>query len=47
MKQMWGWKPKLIVVEATVGYEETWVLGPFEAGFPVAVVTAQRVRHDT
>jgi len=38
-------KPKLIVVEATGGYEETLVLALFEAGLPVALVSPQRVRQ--
>ena len=37
--------PTLIVVEATGGYEEALVLGLFEAGFPVALVSPQRVRQ--
>jgi transposase len=36
---------KLIVVEATGGYEEMLVLGLFEAGLPVALVSPQRVRQ--
>ncbi len=39
------WKPKLIVVEATGGYEEALVLALFEAGLPVALVSPQRVRQ--
>src|SRR5687768_14184805 len=42
MKQL---EPKLIVVEATGGYEETLVLALFEAGLPVALVSPQRVRQ--
>jgi transposase len=42
MKQV---KPKLIVVEATGGYEEALVLALFEAGLPVALVSPQRVRQ--
>jgi transposase len=42
MKQL---KPKLIVVEATGGYEEALVLALFEAGLPVALVSPQRVRQ--
>ena len=42
MKQL---KPKLIVVEATRGYEEVLVLALFEAGVPVALVSPQRVRQ--
>ena len=38
-------KPKLIVVEATGGYEEVLVLALFEAGPPVALVSPQRVRQ--
>jgi transposase len=38
-------KPKLIVVEATGGYEEALVLALFEAGVPVALVSPQRVRQ--
>ena len=37
--------PTLIVVEATGGYEEAVVLGLFEAGLPVALVSPQRVRQ--
>jgi transposase len=44
-----GWmsqlQPKLIVVEATGGYEEAVVLALFEAGLPVALVSPQRVRQ--
>jgi transposase len=36
-------EPKLIVVEATGGYEEAGVLVLFEAGLPVALVSPQRV----
>jgi transposase len=36
---------KLIVVEATGGYEEALVLALFEAGLPVALVSPQRVRQ--
>lgn len=42
MKQV---KPKLIIVEATGGYEEVLVLALFEAGLPVALVSPQRVRQ--
>jgi transposase len=42
MKQL---GPKLIVVEATGGYEEALVLALFEAGLPVALVSPQRVRQ--
>lgn len=38
-------KPRLIVVEATGGYEEGVVEGMFEAGLPVALVSPQRVRQ--
>jgi transposase len=38
-------QPQLIVVEATGGYEEALVLGLFEAGLPVALVSPQRVRQ--
>ena len=38
-------QPKLIVVEATGGYEEALVLGLFAAGLPVALVSPQRVRQ--
>jgi transposase len=37
--------PRLIVVEATGGYEEKLVLALFEAGLPVALVSPQRVRQ--
>lgn len=37
--------PKLMVVEATGGYEEALVLALFEAGLPVALVSPQRVRQ--
>lgn len=37
--------PKLIVVEATGGYEEALVLSLFETGMPVALVSPQRVRQ--
>jgi transposase len=37
--------PKLIVVEATGGYEEALVLALYEAGLPVALVSPQRVRQ--
>jgi transposase len=45
VKQMLELGPKLIVVEATGGYEETVVLALFEAGLPVALVSPQRVRQ--
>jgi transposase len=38
-------QPKLLVVEATGGYEEALVLALFEAGLPVALVSPQRVRQ--
>jgi len=38
-------RPKLIVVEATGGYEEAVVLALFAAGLPVALVSPQRVRQ--
>jgi transposase len=37
--------PRLIVVEATGGYEEGVVEGMFEGGLPVALVSPQRVRQ--
>lgn len=43
--QMQELKPKMIVVEATGGYEEVLVLALFEAGLPVALVSPQRVRQ--
>jgi transposase len=42
---MLGVRPKLIVVEASGGYEESLVLALFEAGLPVALVSPQRVRQ--
>lgn len=45
VKKMCYLKPKLIVVEATGGYEEALVLSLFEAGLPVALVSPQRVRQ--
>jgi transposase len=45
VKQMLGLEPKLIVVEATGGYEEAVVKAMFEAGLPVALVSPQRVRQ--
>ena len=45
VKQMLALAPRLIVVEATGGYEEAVVLGLFEAGLPVALVSPQRVRQ--
>lgn len=44
-RQMIQVKPKIIVVEATGGYEEALVLRLFEAGLPVALVSPQRVRQ--
>jgi transposase len=45
IQQMQKLNPKLIVVEATGGYEEALVLGLYKAGLPVAVVSPQRVRQ--
>ena len=45
IKQMIALTPKLIVVEATGGYEEAVVAALFEAGLPVALVSPQRVRQ--
>lgn len=45
VKQMLVLKPKLLVVEATGGYEEVVVVGLFAAGLPVALVSPQRVRQ--
>ena len=45
VKRMCQLDPKLIVVEATGGYEEALVLSLFEAGMPVALVSPQRVRQ--
>ena len=45
VKEMHELNPKLIVVEATGGYEEAVVLALFEAGLPVALVSPQRVRQ--
>lgn len=45
LKHMLAWGPKLIVVEATGGYEEEVVLALFEVGLPVALVSPQRVRQ--
>jgi transposase len=44
-RQMSQVEPKMIVVEATGGYEEALVLALFEAGLPVALVSPQRVRQ--
>jgi transposase len=38
-------QPKLVVVEATGGYEEALVLALFEAGLPAALVSPQPVRQ--
>lgn len=45
VKQLCEREPKLIVVEATGGYEEALMLALFEAGLPVALVSPQRVRQ--
>ena len=45
VKQMLARSPEFIVVEATGGYEEAVVMGLFEAGLPVALVSPQRVRQ--
>jgi len=45
VKQMLVLGAKLIVVEATGGYEEALVQALFEAGLPVALVSPQRVRQ--
>lgn len=45
VKKMCQLNPRLIVVEATGGYEEALVLRLFEAGKPVALVSLQRVRQ--
>ena len=45
VKWMKALNPKLMVVEATGGYEEALVLALFEAGLPVALVSPQRVRQ--
>ena len=45
VKEMHELGPRLIVVEATGGYEEMVVVGLFEAGLPVALVSPQRVRQ--
>src|SRR5512134_3135194 len=45
VRHMLALGPKLIVVEATGGYEEEVVLALFEAGLPVAFVSPQRVRQ--
>lgn len=43
--QMQKLKPKLIVIEATGGYEESVVLALYASGLPVALVSPQRVRQ--
>lgn len=45
IKKMQELAPKLIVVEATGGYQRAVVLGLYEAGLPVAVVNPSRVRQ--
>lgn len=45
VKKMDQLNPKLIVVEATGGYEEALVLALYAAGLPVALVSPQRVRQ--
>jgi transposase len=45
VKYLLALRPKLIVVEATGGYEEAVVLALFAAGLPVALVSPQRVRQ--
>lgn len=45
VKKMGQLDPKLIVVEATGGYEEELVLSLFAAGLRVALVSPQRVRQ--
>ena len=45
IKKMQELAPKLIVVEATGGYQRAVVLGLYEAGLPVAVVNPTRVRN--
>ena len=45
VKRMLQHTSKLIVVEATGGYEEMLVLGLFAVGLPVALVSPQRVRQ--
>jgi transposase len=45
VSQMHQINPKLIVVEATGGYEELLVLELYAAGLPVALVSPQRVRQ--
>jgi transposase len=45
VRRMSQLQSKLIVVEATGGYEEALVLALYEAGLPVALVSPQRVRQ--
>jgi len=45
VKKMCQLNPRLIVVEATGGYEEALVLALYEAGMSVALVSPQRVRQ--
>ena len=45
VREMQPLNPKLIVVEATGGYEEALVLSLYEVGLPVALVSPQRVRQ--
>jgi len=45
VRHMLALGPKLLVVEATGGYEEAVLLALFEAGLPVALVSPQRVRQ--
>lgn len=45
VKKMDQLNPKLIVVEATGGYEEALVLALYAAGLPVALASPQRVRQ--
>lgn len=45
VKKMYQLNPKLIVVEATGGYEEALVLALYAMGLPVALVSPQRVRQ--
>lgn len=45
VKQMLALQPRLVVVEATGGYEEAVVMALFAAEMPVALVSPQRVRQ--
>ena len=45
VKKMHQLNPKLIVVEATGGYEEALALALYAAGLPIALVSPQRVRQ--